>query len=134
MVTLLKPAYPMVIFDLAQLVLQPDAGMILPMFDKLVLVLTPEMTALQSTALLLQALTRLEVPEQRMLVVANQTFPQANLPVEAIQKVLKRQVTAIIPFEPELVKAVNSGQPLLLSSPKSAGAAAIARLANSLLG
>jgi hypothetical protein len=32
-----------------------------------------------------------------------------------------------------MIKAVNSGKPLLLSSPKCAGAAAIARLANLLL-
>lgn len=132
LVTLLKTAYPLVVFDLAHLVLQPDAGAILHQFDKLVLVLTPEMASLQSTALLLQTLTRLEVPEQRISLVVNQPFPQHVLPLDAIQKVLRRQVTATIPFESELVKAVNSGQPLLLSSPKSAGAVAIARLANSL--
>ena len=133
LVTLLKPAYPLAIFDLAQLVLQADAEAVLQQFDKLVLVLTPEMASLQSTALLLQALTRLEIAEQKISLVVNQPFPQHAMPVEAIQKVLKRTITASIPFEPEQVKAVNSGQPLLLSSPKSAGAVAIARLANSLL-
>jgi pilus assembly protein CpaE len=133
LVTLLKSIYPLSVFDLALLALLPDGGAILQHFDKMVLVLTPEMASLQSTALLLQTLTRLEVPEQRISLVVNQPFPQYPLPVDAIQKVLKRTIAVSIPFESELVKAVNSGQPLVLSSPKSAGAAAIARLANSLL-
>ena len=38
-----------------------------------------------------------------------------------------------IPYEPNMIKTVNSGKPLLLSSPNSAGAAAIIRLARALL-
>jgi pilus assembly protein CpaE len=133
LVTVLKPNYPFTIFDLAQFIFQADSTTLLPQLDKLVLVITPEMASLQSTALLLQTLTRLGVAEQKIVLVVNQLFAQHALPLEAIQKVLKRVIAANIPFEPELVKAVNSGQPLLLSSPKSAGAVAIARLANRLL-
>jgi MinD-like ATPase involved in chromosome partitioning or flagellar assembly len=46
---------------------------------------------------------------------------------------VKRPIAAKIPFEPDMIKAVNSGQPLLLGSPKSAAAAAIARFASTLL-
>ena len=50
-----------------------------------------------------------------------------------IEKTLKRPILASIPFEAEMVRAVNSGKPLLLSYPKSAGAIALGKLAMTIL-
>ena len=130
---LFKAGFTFSVFDLASWTLESPVAAMLPKFDKIALILTPEMAALQSTAIGLQALAQLDIPESKVLLVVNHTFPQNGLPLETIQKVLKRPVAATIPFEPDMIKALNSGQPLLLSNPKSAGAAAIARLATILL-
>ena len=81
----------------------------------------------------LQGLTRLGIADNKIVLVVNNILSQGALPMEMIQKTVKRPILANIPFEPEMIKAVNSGKPLLLSSPQSAAAAAIAKLANALL-
>jgi CheY-like chemotaxis protein/MinD-like ATPase involved in chromosome partitioning or flagellar assembly len=132
-VTALKTGFAFTILDIPHL-LEPRFEPALQLFDKLVLILSPDMPSLQSTAMALQGLARLNVPENKIIFVVNHVLPQGALPAEVIQKTLKRPVLATIPFEPEMIKAVNSGKPLVLSSPQSAGAAAITRMASALFG
>lgn len=133
LVTALKTGFACTVLDIPHL-LEPRFEPVLQLFDKLALVLSPDMPSLQSTAMALQGLARLNVPENKIVFIVNHVLPQGALPPEIIQKTLKRPVLATIPFEPEMIKAVNSGKPLLLSSPQSPGAIAIARLAGALLG
>lgn len=132
LITALKSGFPFVIFDNPH-ILVPEFRPILQLFDKIALVLSPDMPSLQSTATALQALTWLGVPEIKIALVVNQVTPQGALPLEMIKKAVKRPLAAHIPFEPAMIKAINNGNPLLLDSPKSAGAAAIAQLATSLV-
>lgn len=129
----LKTGFAFTVLDIPHL-LEPRFEPVLQLFDKLALILSPDMPSLQSAAMALQGLARLNVPENKIIFVVNHIMPQGMLPPEIIQKTLKRPVLATIPFEPEMIKAVNSGKPLLLSSPQSAGAAAIMRLAGALFG
>lgn len=131
LVTALKTGFTFTVLDIPHL-LEPRFEPVLQLFDKLALVLSPDMPSLQSTAMALQSLARLNVPENKIVFVVNHVLPQGALPPEIIQKTLKRPVLATIPFEPEMIKAVNSGKPLVLNSPQSAGAIAIARLAEAL--
>ncbi len=132
LVTALKTGFALTVLDIPHL-LEPRLEPVLQLFDKLALVLSPDMPSLQSTAMTLQGLARLNIPENKIVFVVNHVMPQGALPPEIIQKTLKRPVLATIPFEPEMIKAVNSGKPLLINSPQSAGAAAITRLAAALL-
>ncbi len=129
----LKSGFAFTIFDLSQIALDPQSAKVLQQLDRIILVLSPDMASLQSTALALQGLTRLGMSENKISLVVNQVVPQYPLPLKTIQKAVKRSIAAKIPFEPDMIRAVNSGQPLLLSSPKSAGAAAIARFASTIL-
>ncbi len=133
LITTLKVNFSSAIVDIPPL-LEPRSGAMLQLFDKIALVLAPDMPSLQSVAVALQGLIRLGVADNKIVVVVNNVLPQGGLPLEVIQKTLKRPVLASIPYEAEMVKAINSGKPLLLSSPQSPAAAAIAKLANSLLG
>ncbi len=132
LVTTLKSGFAFTIFDIPH-ILEPRLAPILKLFDKISLVLSPDVPSLQSTAMALQGLTRLGIPDNKIMLVVNQVAPQSSLPVETIQKAVKRPIAANIPFEPDMIKAVNNGKPLILSSPKSAGAGAIVQLANRLL-
>ena len=129
----LKSGFAFTIFDLSKNAFEAQSARILLQLDRIILVLSPDVPSLQSTALALQGLTQLAVSDNRISLVVNQVIPQHALPLETIQKAVKRPIAAKIPFEPDMIKAVNSGQPLLLSSPKSAAAAAIARFAGTLL-
>ncbi len=132
LVAVLKSAFPFVIFDLPATILDPLFASFLRQFDKIVLVFSPDMPSLQSTAIAFQGLAQMQIPESKIMLVANQVMPQGSLSVDTIQKAIKRPIAAYIPFEPDMITAINSRSPLLLSSPKSTGAGAIARLASML--
>jgi pilus assembly protein CpaE len=132
LIAILKSGFPFMVLDIPHF-MEPNFASTLQLFDKIAVILSPDMPSLQSTAIALQSLARLGVTEDKVALVVNQVIPQGALPMETIQKVIKRPITANIPFEPEMVKSVNGGKPLVLSSPQSAGAMAIANLAHALL-
>lgn len=129
----LKNSVPLTILDVPPL-LGPINTSLLRSLDKLVLILSADMPALQSGVLALQNLIRLGVTDSQIILVINHTAPQAMLPPEAIQKALKRPILLSIPYDPEMAKSVNSGRPLLLGAAQSPAAIAIARLAQELAG
>ncbi|MEW5959699.1 MAG: response regulator [Chloroflexota bacterium] len=131
--TVLKPAFRFTIFDMPRRVLTPAYSALLQQLDKVVVILSPDVPSLQSTAITLQSLAQLGVSKSKIELVVNQVVAVGALPLETIQHAVKRPMAAGIPYEPEMVKAVNSGKPLLLNNPKCAGAVAIARLAGMLL-
>lgn len=129
----LKSGFGLTLFDIPQAMLDHPYHTVWQQLDKIALVLSPDLPSLQSTAIALQRLAQAGVSKSKIELVVNQVLPSSALPMDTIQNAVKRPIAANIPFEPDMIKAVNSGKPLLLSSPKCPGAAAIARLANLLL-
>lgn len=132
LITVLKPNYPITIFDMSRFSLEADSANIWKKLDKVALVLTPDMPSLQSTAMALQGLAWLGIPPGNIALIVNQTIPQNMLAIDIIKKTVKRPITSIVPYEPEMLKAVNSGQPLIRPNANSKGAAAIVQLAKTL--
>jgi pilus assembly protein CpaE len=132
LVAILKSGFPFMVLDIPHF-LESRFAPTLKLFDKISLVLSPDMPSLQSTAIALQSLARLGVTEDKIALVVNHIIPRDALPLETIQTAIKRPIAANIPFDPEMIKSVNSGKPLLLNNPQSVSAMAIARLANTLL-
>ncbi|MCB0196958.1 MAG: response regulator [Anaerolineae bacterium] len=112
--------------------LEAQGSSILPVLDKLILVLSPDMPSIQSTVIALQGLSQHGIAENKITLVINQTAPHNAVPLQTIQKVLKRPIALAIPYEPDMIKAANNGKPLLLSSPQTQAAAAIGKLAGKL--
>lgn len=133
LVTVLRSSFTQTILDVPHL-LEPRFEPTWQLLDKIALVLSPDMPSLQSVAMALQGLLRLGVADTKIVLVVNNILPQGGLPLEIIQKTVRRPILTSIPYEPEMIKAVNSGKPLLLSSPQSPAAIAIIKLANLLLG
>jgi Flp pilus assembly CpaE family ATPase len=131
LIKMLASTFTFTLLDFPQL-LDPTFASALPLFDKFLLLLSADMPAIQSTAVALQGLVREGVPTDKINLVVNHLTPYNTVPVNTIQKVLKRQITTVVPFEPDLVKAANSGQPLLLSHPESPASAAIGQLAETI--
>jgi pilus assembly protein CpaE len=101
--------------------------------DRVLLVVTPDVASVQSGTVALEALSTMGVIEKRIWAVFNTPGGVGGLSSEAVTKALGRPLVASIPYEPDMLAALNAGRPLMLSSPKSAGAQAIARLAAQLL-
>lgn len=128
----LKTNFPITVLDMPTM-LEPHFVSVPQLLTKVVLVLSPDMPSVQSAALALQGLLKQGLADKDITLVVNQLTPYHTVPINTIQKVLKRPVAISIPFEPEMIKAINNGQPLLLSAPKSAASAAIGKLAQTIL-
>ncbi|GAB4431836.1 MAG: hypothetical protein Kow0031_13070 [Anaerolineae bacterium] len=124
----IKAGLPVSVLDIPQL-LEPQVSPVLQLVDKLVLVLSPDMPSVQAAVTTLQGLARLGYSTRKILPVLNQINPANGLPAETIQKTLRMQFGAIIPFEADMTKATNTGKPLLLLSPQCQASAAMAQLA-----
>ena len=90
------------------------------------------MASVQATVTALQALTKIGYNSRQIQLVVNQIVPYNGLPPDSIQKTLRRSINAVIPFEADMVKAINLGKPLLLLSPQSPASTAIVQLASKL--
>ncbi len=124
----LRRAFPLTLLDLPP-TLTSTTSATLSAADRVLLVVTPEVASLQSTAVTLQALSAMGADDGRVWPVLNTPGGAGGLSLQAVAKALKRSLVATIPYEPGMVAAVNARQPLMLSSPKSAAAQSIARLA-----
>lgn len=105
----------------------------LELLDQIILVSAPDLPSVQSTAIALQGLTKLGVPDSKITIVSNQVNPNNALPLPMIQKAVKRTISTVVPFDPEMAKSANTGKPVLLSKPHSLAARAIGKLAQNLV-
>jgi pilus assembly protein CpaE len=127
----LRSIFAIAVLDVPH-ILEPHYSPILQLMDKIVLILSTDLPSLQSTAIALQGLTKLGLTDDNIELVVNQITPYHSLPVSTIQNALNRPILATIPFEADMVKAINSGKPLILSKPASAATAAIGKLAQAI--
>jgi len=111
----------------------PPTLEILPEITKLVLVLSPDVPSLQSAAAGVQLLTQHGLQAEQITPVLNRNSPTPGLTKEIIQKTIRLPLAAEIPFEAEMMTAINSGKALVLQTPKSPTSLAIAKLAVTLV-
>ena len=125
---LLKSSLPFTVLDVPRL-LETHAAPLRQLLDQVFLVSTPDMPAVQSTLTALHGLAKLGIADDKIKLVINHITPHNNLPANIIQRIVRQPIMATIPFDPNMVKAVNNGNPLVLAQPQSPAAAAIAQLA-----
>jgi MinD-like ATPase involved in chromosome partitioning or flagellar assembly len=132
LVATLRQAYQIALLDLPPH-LSGTTSAALASADRVLLVISPELASLQSTAVTLQALGNMGVEDKRIWLVLNAPGGVGGLSPEAVAQTFKRSLAATIPYEPGMLAALNARRPLMLASPKSAAAQSIARLASELL-
>ncbi len=93
-----------------------------------VVVMTDDPFSVQTTGQTLLTLQNRGIEAARVRVVLNHTHPTRDLPPAAIQKALKRPLSAELPYDPNQPGAVRRGMPLVVASPKSPYAAAVQQL------
>jgi pilus assembly protein CpaE len=128
----LRRTFSLTLLDLPP-ILSGTTAAALTAADRVILVVTPDVASLQSTAVALRALSTMGVDDERIWTVLNTPGGVGGLSPEAVTKALQRILKASIPYEPDMLAALNARRPLMLASPKSAAAQAIARLAAQLL-
>ncbi len=97
-----------------------------------IVVLADDPPSIQSTGQLLLALKNMGVESGRVRLVLNHVRATTDVPVDTIQKALKRPLNGDLPYEPGHQAAIRRGTPVVLSNPEGAYARALSRLAQTL--
>jgi pilus assembly protein CpaE len=101
------------------------AASALDVSDRIVLVLTPEVGAIQAAVAMLQVMDEVQ---EKLMVVLNHISPQPGLPEVTIEKALHRPITLKVPYDPAQVAALRQGKPLAWAQPSSPLAEAVGQL------
>jgi pilus assembly protein CpaE len=89
--------------------------------DQILLVLSPELAAVQCTSIALDVFAKIGYPQEKVKLVLNWNFKGRGLPREEIEKVLQKRVEIVLPFAgDELINALTMGKPPVWEAPESA--------------
>jgi Flp pilus assembly CpaE family ATPase len=83
----------------------------------IVLLTTPDVTALKSLRVTLDMLDMLSYPRQIRLVVINRADSKVGLSAEQVRKVVRSNIAAYIPSNRAMPISVNKGVPIMMGSP-----------------
>ncbi|HEY2702460.1 MAG TPA: response regulator [Candidatus Dormibacteraeota bacterium] len=98
--------------------------------QRVVVVVVPEVTALRRTLSLLEILRSLDVTEERLLLVYNQTVASHQLSRERVEGFLGQRIPLEITHDIELFhRATTTGRPVILLDPRHQAARDLRRLA-----
>jgi pilus assembly protein CpaE len=90
----------------------------LSMSSTILLVMAPEMASLRTTVSAFEIYDRLGIPLEKVKVVLNNNSSSPAIKQAQLEKVLKRNVDFVLPFEAgEVNRALNFGQPFILNNP-----------------
>ena len=98
----------------------------------LLVVLSPEVSSLQTTAATLRIIKAMNVPDEKSLLLLNCVAPKPGLAASAIEKALGRTLTISLPYDESQVQALGQGIPLILSQPAAPLAAGTRQLIQTL--
>ncbi len=128
LVTTLRAMHDMVVLDVPPGFSDP-ALTALALADRIVIVITPEVTALRRTLTLFDILRDLEIPEERQLLVLNETVQSPDLTRDRVEGFLRRRIPVDIPHSlPVFHRATTSGRPAVIDQPDHPVAQELVRL------
>jgi DNA-binding response OmpR family regulator len=119
----LRRLFDLVVID-APPVLDEVAATALDRSDNIVLVLAPEVGAIQATVAMLQVMDELQ---DRVALVLNQVSPRPIVPDAIVDRALRRPLAFKIPYDPAQVAALPTGKPLAWAQPSSPLASTLSR-------
>jgi pilus assembly protein CpaE len=125
----LRQMFDLVIIDTPPLI-DVIAAATLDASDHIVLVLTPEVGAVQATV---ATLRMMEEMEDKLWLVLNHISPQSPVPEIAVEKALHRSISLKVPYDPAQLAALPQGKPLALNQPASPLAVAVRELLPALI-
>ena len=86
--------------------------------DTILLVMAPEMASLRTTISAIEIYDRLGMPLDKVKIVLNNNSSSSAIKQAQLEKVLKRPLDFVLPFEAgEVNRALNFGKPFILTNP-----------------
>ncbi len=133
MLSLIALEYSYVVID-GGAIIEEQTSVTLSLADKVLLVVTPEMTALQRTSLFLKAADENGFPREKLFLVVNRDGIKGGLTADDVSSHLNMQVMATIPEDTGLViYSLNRGIPLVITDPRCAVARTIEKLTKQMI-
>lgn len=96
--------------------------------DHALIVTSLELTSVKNTSLLLDLLRQEEYPEERVLVVVNNTAPSTGIAATDVANSVRTSALWEVPFDRAMAKAHQRGRPLVMENTRSPGATSIRAL------
>lgn len=113
----LQSVYPNIVVDGGNY-LSEAAVTYMDAASRILLVLTPEMSALRAARQFLDISRSLSYPREKILLVVNKVGRKSDVSVSDIEKVLRTKVFVSIPVDEEVAQnSVNEGVPVILKKP-----------------
>jgi pilus assembly protein CpaE len=131
-VTSVRHHFQMMVIDTSSQLLDSTLA-ILERADYIVLVMTPELTAIKSSKLFLELAENIDLNLDRIMVVINQATLPGSIKPQKIEEFLRVENSHTVPHDPRLHFAINRGNAICLTEPGAPSATAIFKLARSLL-
>lgn len=118
LLTQLRTSFAEVVVDAAP-VLDDATVAALSVCRYTVLVLSPDIGAVQTAIGTVRALPGLSVFDEQVKVLLNNPSHEAQVPQAAVEKALGRALDAVVPFDPSQAAAVAQGIPLVAGAPSA---------------
>ncbi|MDL2336128.1 MAG: response regulator [Chloroflexota bacterium] len=89
--------------------------------DRLVVVLTADLSCVKNVRLVLQTMDQLQVPRERLMLVLNRSNAFTGISAKSVESVLKRPIEhQVVNDYRSAISALNSGTPFMAKRPDSA--------------
>jgi pilus assembly protein CpaE len=125
----LQEIYPHIIIDVGSAI-DDNAVTLMDSAYKIVLVITPDLASLRDAQKFLQVCSTLNYPPDKVLIVINQSGIKGGVRNGEIQQALQSDILASIPYDnPDVIRSLNRGVPLMTSSPNGPAGKSIRNLA-----
>ena len=101
--------------------------------DRLVVVMTADLSCLKNVRLVIQTMGKLAVPDEKLMLVLNRANAFTGISAKSVESVLKMPIAEqIVNDYRSAISALNSGAPFMASKPDSALSRAVLDLARHL--
>jgi pilus assembly protein CpaE len=128
-VEILKTLYDYVVVDMDKQ-LDDHALDVIGAADRLIVVMTADLSCLKNVRLMLATMGQLGVPDERLLLVLNRSNAFTGISVKSVENVLKRQIEQQIGNDYRAaISSLNSGTPFMVNRADSAIARGVVELA-----
>ena len=98
--------------------------------DRLVVVMTADLSCLKNVRLVLATMAQLAVPDERLMLVLNRANAFTGISAKSVESVLKTPIAHMVVNDYRTaVSSLNSGAPFMATKPESALARAVLELA-----
>jgi len=98
--------------------------------DRLVVVMTADLSCIKNVRLVFKTMSQLAVPEERLMLVLNRANAFTGISAKSVESVLKTQIAhQIINDYRSAISSLNSGAPFMANKPDSALSRAVMELA-----